>query len=177
MTTFWKLQSDLGAVSFCVRWPHCMPRRDRANCIMTVVKTILDGKSGIVHSIGPDASVFDALKKMADVDVGALIVLDNGKLVGIISERDYARKIVLIGRTSSETRVRDIMSSKVICTRPDQTIEECMAIMTARAVRHLPVLDHKNVVGIVSIGDLVKTIIDDQKFVIEQLESYIHGSH
>jgi CBS domain-containing protein len=142
---------------------------------MTTVNAVLEAKGRSLHSISPDASVFDALKKMADHNVGALIVLDNDKLVGIISERDYARKVMLMGKTSPDTSVRDIMLTKVVCTKPEQTVQECMAIMTFRSVRHLPVLDHKSVVGIVSIGDLVKTIISDQQFVIEQLERYIHG--
>ena len=143
---------------------------------MTTINAVLEAKGRSIHSISPDASVFDALKKMADQNVGALIVIHNDKLVGIISERDYARKVALMGKTSPDTPVRDIMSTKVICTKPEQTVQECMAIMTARSIRHLPVLDHKSVVGIVSIGDLVKAIISDQQFTIEQLEQYIQGS-
>jgi CBS domain-containing protein len=112
---------------------------------------------------------------MSEANVGALVVKQDDKLVGIISERDYARKIVLKGRTSPDTPVSAIMSKSVVCATPDQTIEECMGLMTAKAIRHLPVLDHKKIVGIVSIGDLVKAIIGEQQFVIEQLESYIHG--
>lgn len=142
---------------------------------MTTIKHVLDKKGHDVHSIGPDASVFDALKIMAEKNVGSLAVLENGKLIGIITERHYSREIVLKGKTSSGTCVRDIMSTGVVCARPQQSVEECMAVMTARAVRHLPVIEDKHVVGIVSIGDMVKTIIDDQKFIIEQLEHYIHG--
>ena len=142
---------------------------------MTTVKHVLDKKGNDVHFIHPDASVFDALKLMAENDIGALVVLEDDKLVGIITERHYAREIVLKGKTSPGTLVRDIMSTKVVCVRPDQSVEECMAIMTARAVRHLPVLEHGRLVGIVSIGDMVKSVIGDQKFVIEQLEHYIHG--
>jgi CBS domain-containing protein len=145
--------------------------------VTTTIGAVLGAKGRSLYSIRPDDSVFDALQKMADHNVGALVVLDEDKLVGIVSERDYARKIVLKGRTSLATQVRDIMSTKVICARLEHTVEECMAIMTARAVRHLPVLDHKKVVGMVSIGDLVKAIISDQKFVIEQLEHYMHGGH
>jgi len=112
---------------------------------------------------------------MAENDIGSLVVLEDDKLVGIITERHYAREIVLKGKTSPRTLVRDIMLTKVICARPDQSVEECMAVMTARAVRHLPVLEHGRLVGIVSIGDMVKSVIGDQKFVIEQLEHYIHG--
>jgi CBS domain-containing protein len=142
---------------------------------MTTIKHVLDKKGHDVQFIHPDASVFDAIKLMAESDIGSLVVLDDDKLVGIITERHYAREIVLKGKTSSGTLVRDIMSKKVICTRPDQAVEECMAVMTARAVRHLPVLEHGRLVGIVSIGDMVNSIIADQKFVIEQLEHYIHG--
>ena len=142
---------------------------------MPTVKHVLDKKGRDVHSIGPKASVFDALKVMDDHDIGALVVVDEGRLVGLITERHYSREIILKGKTSPRTRVGDIMSTKVICALPQQSVEECMAVMTARAVRHLPVLEHKQVVGVVSIGDMVKAVIDDQKFIIEQLEHYIHG--
>jgi CBS domain-containing protein len=142
---------------------------------MTTVRHVLDQKGHHVHFIHPDASVFDALKMMAENNIGSLVVLEDGKLVGVITERHYAREIVLKGRTSPGTLVRDIMSTKVIYARPDQSVEECMAVMTARAVRHLPVLEGARLVGIVSIGDMVKSVIDDQKFIIEQLEHFIHG--
>jgi CBS domain-containing protein len=142
---------------------------------MTTVRHVLDQKGHHVHFIHPDASVFDALKMMAENNIGSLVVLEDGKLVGVITERHYAREIVLKGRTSLGTLVRDIMSTKVIYARPDQSVEECMAVMTARAVRHLPVLEGARLVGIVSIGDMVKSVIDDQKFIIEQLEHFIHG--
>ena len=143
---------------------------------MTTVRHVLDEKGRGVHHVHPDVSVFDALKIMAENQIGALVVLDGDNLVGIISERDYARKIVLKGRTSVGTTVREIMSTKVICARLDQTVKECMAVMTAKTVRHLPVLEHKKVVGIVSIGDMVKSIIADQQFTIDQLEHYIQGN-
>ena len=142
---------------------------------MTTVKHVLDKKGHDVHCIKPDDTVFDALRAMEERDIGALIVLDDGGLVGIITERHYSREIVLKGKASPTTRVGDIMSTKVVCARPDQSVEECMAVMTARAVRHLPVLEHKQVIGVVSIGDMVKTVIDDKEFIIEQLEHYIHG--
>jgi CBS domain-containing protein len=142
---------------------------------MTTVKHVLDKKGHDVHFIHPGASVFDALRLMAEHNIGSLVVLEDDKLVGVITERHYAREIVLKGKTSQETLVRDIMSTKVICTRPDQSVQECMAVMTARAVRHLPVLEHGQLVGIVSIGDMVNSVIGDQKFIIEQLEHYIHG--
>ncbi|MBY0561405.1 MAG: CBS domain-containing protein [Hyphomicrobium sp.] len=136
---------------------------------------MLDQKGRGVYHIHPDASVLAALEMMAEHQIGALVVIDGGDLTGIITERDYARKIVLKGRTSPRTLVREIMATTVICTRLDQTVEECMAIMTAKAVRHLPVLEHATVIGLVSIGDLVKSVIADQKFIIEQLELYIKG--
>lgn len=139
------------------------------------IRQILANKGGTVHTIAPDNSVLDALKMMADTNVGALCVMEGDKLVGIISERDYARKVILEGRSSADTLVRDIMASKVLCVRPDQTVGDAMAMMTAKAVRHLPVLEAKRVIGIVSIGDLVKVIIGEQQFMIEQLENYIHG--
>jgi len=142
---------------------------------MTTVKHVLDKKGRDVHSIHPDVSVFDALKRMAENDIGSLVVLEGDELIGIITERHYSREIALKGRTSPATLVRDIMSTRVAFARPDQSVEECMAVMTARAVRHLPVLEHKRVVGIVSIGDMVKSMIDDQKFIIEELEHFIHG--
>ena len=141
----------------------------------TTVRDILKSKGNKVDGIGPEATVLDALKMMAELNIGALVVMDGDKLAGIISERDYARKIVLKGRTSLDTSVRDIMSSRVICATLDQTAEECLAIMTAKAIRHLPVLEQKRVVGLISIGDLVKAIIANQSFVIEQLASYIQG--
>ena len=139
------------------------------------MKHVLDKKGHGVHFIHPGASVFDALRLMAEHNIGSLVVLEDDKLVGVITERHYAREIVLKGKTSQATLVRDIMSTKVICTRPDQSVQECMAVMTARAVRHLPVLEHGRLVGIVSIGDMVNSVIGDQKFIIEQLEHYIHG--
>ena len=142
---------------------------------MPTVRHVLDGKGRDVHHIHPDASVLDAIKIMAEQHIGALVVLEAGNLVGIVTERDYARKIVLKGRTSPKTPVREIMSARVICARLDQTVEECMAVMTAKAVRHLPVVEHEKIVGIVSIGDMVKSIIADQQFTIEQLEHYIQG--
>lgn len=142
---------------------------------MKTVKRLLEAKGHDVWSIEPDASVYDALKMMADKRVGALLVLESRKLVGIISERDYARRVILKGRASKDTRVREIMTSNVIYARPDETVEECMALMTDKRVRHLPVLAGDQLIGIVSIGDLVKDIISEQEFMIEQLENYIRG--
>jgi CBS domain-containing protein len=128
-----------------------------------------------VHTIAPSAAVFDAVKLMAEKSIGALLVMEDLKIDGIITERDYARKIVLMGRSSKETPVRDIMTSPVMYVRPDQTNEECMALMTDNRVRHLPVIDNGKLIGLISIGDLVKDIISEQKFIIDQLEHYIMG--
>ncbi len=142
---------------------------------MTTVKQILDTKGYAVWSIHPQESVFAAIQQMAEKGVGALVVLEGDALVGIISERDYARKVILKGRSSHETAVQEIMTPHVICAHLDQSIEECMTIVTERRIRHLPVLDSGHLVGIISIGDLVKTIIAEQQFIIEQLEHYING--
>jgi len=128
-----------------------------------------------VQAVTPSTSVFDAVKLMAEKNIGALLVLEGEKIAGIITERDYARKIILMGRSSKETLVRDIMTSPVMYVRPDQTNEECMALMTDNRMRHLPVVDQGRLIGLVSIGDLVKDIISEQKFIIEQLEHYIAG--
>jgi CBS domain-containing protein len=142
---------------------------------MITVRQLLSQNARTVCFIHPDATVFDAISKMAENDIGSLVVMDGEKLVGIITERHYARNVVLKGKASPTTPVRDIMERRVICARPEQTVEECMALMSDKRVRHLPVLEGKKVTGIVSIGDLVKSIIGNQKFIIEQLEHYIHG--
>lgn len=144
---------------------------------MKTVKDILRAKGHDIWSITPDATVFDALTKMAHKNVGALTVMEGDQLVGIISERDYARKVILQGKTSRTTAVREIMSSPVICVRPQQTVEESMALLTGRRIRHLPVIEDNRVIGMISIGDLVKAIISEQQFIIEQLENYISGAH
>ena len=140
---------------------------------MHTIAEILRDKGSEVWSVGPDEIIMDALKIMAEKGVGALLVMDNDKLVGIISERDYARKVALEGRSSRESIVSEIMSHRVLCARPDQTVQECMALMSDKRSRHLPILDHKKIIGIVSIGDLVKSIIADQQFEIENLQYYI----
>lgn len=140
---------------------------------MKSLRRVLEAKGSDVFSTTPDATVFDALKEMADRDVGALIVLEDGKVAGIFSERDYARKIILLGRSSRETPVRDIMTSRVVFARPDLKLDECLALMTDKRIRHLPVMEDGELVGVVSIGDLVKGIIDHQRFVIKQLEGYV----
>jgi CBS domain-containing protein len=126
--------------------------------------------------MAPDAKVYDALKLMADKNVGAVLVMDADCLVGILSERDYARKVILHGKSSKETPVREIMTGRVVYVRPEQTTEECMALMTDKRVRHLPVLEDEKVIGVISIGDVVKSIISEQGFIIEQLERYISGT-
>ena len=143
---------------------------------MKTVKQLLDAKGHNVWITAPDASVYEALKLMADKDVGALLVLDAGKLVGIISERDYARKVILKGKFSRDTLVREIMTTQLVYVRPEQTVQECMALMTDRRIRHLPVLAGADLVGLVSIGDLVKAIISEQEFLIQNLQDYITGS-
>ena len=142
---------------------------------MKTVAQILRTKGHEVLSISPEMSVFEALGLMAEKNVGALLVVEGGRLAGIFSERDYARKVILKGKSSKETLVREIMSSHVLYVRPEQTIEDCMALMTDKRVRHLPVLDAERVVGVISIGDVVKDIISEQEFLIEQLQNYITG--
>lgn len=142
---------------------------------MRPLKQLVEGKRALV-SVGPDDSVFTALTLLAQHDIGALLVLEHGRLVGIFSERDYARKIILKGKTSKDTLVREIMSEKVSCVTLTQSVEECMALMTNKHVRHLPVLGAGDeVLGILSIGDLVKETISDQTFTIEQLVHYIQN--
>jgi CBS domain-containing protein len=139
------------------------------------VSDILSTKGGNVWSIAPGASVFDAMKLMAEKGIGALIVREGERVAGVISERDYARKVILEGRSSPTTQVREIMTAHVLYASPEQTIEECMAVMTDKRVRHLPVLEQGRLIGVISIGDLVKAIISEQQFRIEQLEQYIKG--
>jgi len=140
---------------------------------MKTVKQLVEEKPHKLLSIAPSMSVFEALQKMAEFDVGALVILDEGRLVGIFSERDYARKLILHGKSSKETRVEEIMTTRVVCIGPDRSAEECMALMTDKRVRHLPVLEDKKVVAVISIGDVVREMIEDQKHTIEQLEQYI----
>ena len=143
---------------------------------MTAVAQVIKSKPDqTIYTITPAALVFDAVKLMAEKNVGALIVIEGEKIVGLITERDYARKIVLMARSSKETPVGDIMTSQVMYVRPDQTSEECMALMTENRLRHLPVMDKGKLAGVVSIGDLVKDVISEQKFIIQQLEHYIAG--
>jgi CBS domain-containing protein len=128
-----------------------------------------------VYTVAPTASVFEAVRQMAEKNVGALLVMEGDQVVGIISERDYARKIDLMSRASKETQVREIMTAAVMYVRPDHTTEDCMALMTENRLRHLPIMEGGKLLGLISIGDLVKDIISEQKFIIEQLEHYISG--
>ena len=142
---------------------------------MKTVSMLLESKGNDVWSASPGTTVYDALVLMAEKNVGALLVLEGGRLVGIFSERDYARKVILHGKSSRQTTVGEIMTSKVVYVRPEQTIEQCMALMTDKRIRHLPVLEGDRVIGVISIGDVVKAIISEQEFMIEQLENYIAG--
>ena len=142
---------------------------------MTIVRQLLDRKGRSIFSVEPQAPVLEAIRAMAAHHVGALLVMQGGTLSGIVSERDYARKVILMGRSSSDTPVRDIMSSPVLTVSPDDTVQRCMQLMTDQRVRHLPVVEGGAVVGMVSIGDLVKAVIAEQQQQIEQLESYIHS--
>ena len=142
---------------------------------MTTLKMLLKGKGHDVWSVHPDDTVLDAIKMLAEKDIGALIVIKDDKPVGIFTERDYARNVYLKGKSSLDTAVRDVMVAPVIYVKPDQTVDECMALMTAKRFRHLPIMDGDELVGMVSIGDLVKSVIAEQQFTIEQMEQYIHS--
>ena len=143
---------------------------------MTTVADILKSKPDpTIYTIDPATSVFEAVQLMAQKNIGALVVVENGQVVGMVSERDYARKIALMARTSRDTPLRDIMTSPVMYVRPQQTSEQCMALMTENRLRHLPVMEGGRLIGLISIGDLVKDIISEQQFIIEQLEHYISG--
>ena len=142
---------------------------------MKTVKQVLENKGYQTHSVAPGATVYEALQKMAREGIGALAVLEGEELVGIVSERDYARKVILTGRDSRETLVRDIMTENVICVSSELRVDATMSIMTEKCVRHLVIRDDEKINGLISIGDVVKAIIDDQQFTIEQLEHYISG--
>ena len=139
------------------------------------VKDLLETKSKEVWTIGPGDLVYDAIVKMATKQIGALVVTEGNKVAGIITERDYARKVILQNKSSKSTTVRSIMTERVIYVRPDQTIEECMALMTEKHIRHLPVLDEEKLIGMISIGDVVKVVISEKEFLIDQLTRYISG--
>jgi CBS domain-containing protein len=142
---------------------------------MKSLNQLLAAKGGQVYSIRPDATVIDALRLMAQKDVGALLVMEDTRVVGIMSERDYARKVILQGKSSQDMPVREIMTADVVKIDPSRTVEECMGLMTQRRIRHLPVCEGDKLVGLVSIGDLVKEVIAEQEQTIKQLESYIHS--
>ncbi len=142
----------------------------------TSIRQLLDKKGYHIHSVSPDSMVFDAIKLMSEVKVGALLVMDNNKLVGILSERDYTRKVILQNRSSRDTPVRNIMTSKVLYVSPEQSIEECMVIMSAHHIRHIPVMENDTPVGMLSVMDIMKNIISEKEFIIEQLENYISGA-
>jgi len=142
---------------------------------MGKVRNILQKKGNTIYSIDPNSTVFDALELMMEKNLGALLVIENGKFIGIITERDYARKVILKGKASKETLVREIMSEHPVTVTPDARIEECMQLMTGRQFRHLPVLNNNELVGLISMGDLVKFIIEEQRIIIEDLEHYITG--
>jgi Predicted signal-transduction protein containing cAMP-binding and CBS domains len=141
---------------------------------MTTVRHLLDRKGRAVYSVGPEDPVLEAIQLMADHHIGALLVMKGEELVGILSERDYARKVILLGRSSNETPAWQIMSSPVHTVSPDQSLQDCMRLVTEKRIRHLPVVEGGRVAGMISIGDLVKAVIEDQQHTIEQLESYIH---
>ncbi|MFI5294769.1 MAG: CBS domain-containing protein [Thermodesulfovibrionales bacterium] len=144
---------------------------------MITVRKVLQTKGGNVWRISPQATAYDALQMMADKDIGALLVVVGEEIVGVFSERDYARKVILKGRSSKATSVGELMNSPVFYIEPDKTIEECMALMTAKRMRHLPVLDHGRLLGMISIGDVVNALITEQKITISDLESYITGGY
>jgi CBS domain-containing protein len=144
---------------------------------MKTVKEILSEKGHEVWSTSPDTTVFDALKSMSAKGIGALVVLDDQEVVGVFSERDYARKVTLEGKSSKDLPVKEIMTRNVVFVKPEYTTDECMALMTEKHIRHLPVIEAEELVGIISIGDIVKAIISQQEFVIEQLENYITGAY
>jgi CBS domain-containing protein len=142
---------------------------------MRLVKHLLEGKGSAIHSIGPGQPVLDAIRMMADKYVGALLVMEGGQLLGIVSERDYARKVILKGRSSADTPVREIMTASVLTVAPGDSVNHCMKVVTDKRVRHLPVVDGGRVIGVLSIGDLVKAVIDDQAEQLEHLQRYIAG--
>ena len=141
--------------------------------MVKTVRHLLSDKGDAIYSVGPDDSVLSAIEQMAQRGVGALLVMQGDRMEGIVSERDYARQVILKGRSSKTTPVRDIMTSKVVCVDPERSAEECMALMTDKRIRHLPVLENEKVIGVVSIGDVVKGAIEERDFHIEQLEKYI----
>jgi CBS domain-containing protein len=142
---------------------------------MRLVSQILQAKGSQTWTVAPNATVYDALSIMAEKDIGALVVVENSDVVGIFSERDYARKVILQGKSSKNTKISEIMTENVLCVNPEQTVEKCMALMTEKRIRHIPILDNGQLVGVISIGDVVKAIITDQQTIINHLEDYIQS--
>lgn len=140
---------------------------------MQTVRDLLGKKGGEIWSVAPSSTVYEALQLMADKNIGAVLVREGDRMLGILSERDYAREVILKGKASKDTPVREIMTTRVVCVVPERTVEDCMALMTDKRIRHLPVLDGANLIGVLSIGDVVKAVISEKQFLIEQLESYI----
>ena len=144
---------------------------------MGKVRNILHNKGNTIYSVEPDMMVYRAIELMCEKNIGGLLIVENGKLVGIFTERDYARKLILKGKSSKDTPIKDLMTSNLVTVSPETSIDDCMRVMTGRKIRHLPVLDKGNLVGIISIGDVVHFIIEEQKSIIEHLEHYITGHH
>jgi CBS domain-containing protein len=144
---------------------------------MGKVRNILHSKGNVVYSVEPDTMVYRAIELMCEKNIGGLLIVENGHLVGIFTERDYARKLILKGKSSKDTPIKDLMTSNLVTVSPETSIDDCMRVMTGRKIRHLPVLDQGNVVGVISIGDVVRFVIDEQKSIIEHLEHYITGHH
>jgi CBS domain-containing protein len=140
---------------------------------MGTVRNLLEKKGNEVYSVGPDSTVYDALEELEERNLGGLVVVENGKLIGVFTERDYARKVILKGRSSKETFVKDIMSNRPIFVNPDNTIDECMQLMSNKLIRHLPVMESDKLIGVISIGDIIRYIISEKDFIIENLEHYI----
>ena len=160
--------------------PRQILRPDRGLTMITItgtIRSILKRKGNEIWSIAPQQTVYEAIERMAQKGVGALLVISAGKAVGIVSERDYARKVILRGQSSRTTLVNEIMTSPVVCATPDQGVQECMGIMTKNRIRHLPVMENEKVVGMVSIGDLVKWVVSEQEETIEQLQNYISAKY
>ena len=144
---------------------------------MGKVRNILHNKGNAVYSVEPDTMVYRAIELMCEKNIGGLLIVENGKLVGIFTERDYARKLILKGKSSKDTPIKDLMTSNLVTVTPDTSIDDCMRVMTGRKIRHLPVLENGNLVGLISIGDVVHYVIEEQKSIIEHLEHYITGHH
>ena len=142
---------------------------------MGTVRNLLQKKGNAVYSVSPDSSVYDALEELEEKNLGGLVVVENGKLIGVFTERDYARKVILKGRSSKETLVRDIMTSRPLFVTPDNSIDDCMQLMSDKHIRHLPVLENEELIGVISISDIVRYIISEKDFIIENLEHYITG--